>query len=81
MVKFFKLIQQTRSRKLVDFLNESKDSSINEYISIVVSINSHNLVANYSLYPLLIPVSNFRNIEDIYFGIYLINEFVDRERK
>ena len=81
MIKFYKLIQQTRAKKLIDFLNESRDSSLNEYMSIIVSLNSHYHLANYSLYPLLIPVSNFRNIEDLYFSIFLINEFIEKERK
>lgn len=81
MVKFYKLIQQTRAKKLADFLNESRDSSLNEYMSILVSINSHYHLANYSLYPLLIPVSNLRNVEDVYLSIFLINELIEKERK
>ena len=81
MVKFLKSIHQTRARKLIDFLHEARNSCLSEYTSIMVAINHKYYLGNYNLFPLLIPLSDIRNIEDLYFSIHLINDFIDHERK
>ena len=81
MVKFLKSIHQTRARKLIDLLHEARNSCLSEYTSITVAINHKYYLGNYNLFPMLIPLSDIRNIEDLYFSIYLINDFIDHERK
>ena len=81
MVKFFKLIQQTRARKLEDFLIEARNSSLSEYSALVVLVNTDNFLCNFNLFSLFIPVHQFRNISDMFYSIFLLNDFVESERK
>lgn len=71
MVKFFKLLQQTRARKLTDFLVESRNSCLSEFATLNSNMNNE----------LFIPVYSFKNMEDIYYSIYLINDFIENERR
>lgn len=81
MVKFFKAVQQTRPRKLEDFLNETRISCVDEYAGLEMTINNEYYLGNYNLNALFIPVHNLRNLEDVFYIIYLLNDYIENERK
>jgi hypothetical protein len=81
MVKFYKSVQQTRARKLQDFLIEARNSSASEYASLCVNISNDYLLGNYNMFCLFLPTHQFRNIEDIYFSIWAMNDLIESERK